>query len=114
MTKLSLLIISSLVTAAASAGTISNQRGLDRCIDEIESQFTQSQGLMLSRTSLRADSEAGPTFYLNGHIWNGEGQREAVALACSTSVDGRSVVNTQQITGHYKLSRKEARQIATN
>ena len=88
------------VVSLASASSIVTERGFKNCESELTSEF-RNEGLVLDRAYLvkkRADST---TYYINGNVWDANGNRQELRTSCVTDSGGNNITALTTDSGRY-------------
>ena len=88
------------VATVASAAGVSAERGFERCAGELETEF-KGNGLVLDRTYLLKKSTASKTYYINGNVWDVNGERQDLRTSCVTDSSGKNVTALTTDSGRY-------------
>ena len=87
-----LVVLSMGFSLAASASTLTDNRGFSNCERELMDALGES-GLVLNHDFEVADRESSKTFYIKGSAWADDGSRTTVTSICVTNRFGRGVAS---------------------
>ncbi len=88
------------IASAASASTLVTERGFQKCASELNAEF-KGDGLVLDRTYLVKKGADNTTYYINGNVWNANGEREKLRTSCVTDSRGNTITALGTDSGRY-------------
>ncbi len=90
--RMGLLVLGMGFSLAASASTLTDNRGFSNCESELMDALGES-GLVLDHDFEVAERGSNKTFYINGSAWADDGSRTTVTSICVTDRFGRRVTS---------------------
>jgi len=88
------------LSTAASASSLVTERGFKQCEAELQTQF-RGAGLVLDRTYLVKKAADTTNYFINGNVWDANGERQKLRTSCVTDTSGRNVTALGTDSGRY-------------